>query len=391
MAYQRGSLKQVERKDGLTWILRYRINRPDGSRAENTETVGLVKNFPKESSARREVDRLGILVKINADVQAGRIKFHALAEHYLSVEFSENAIRPKSVNTKPIVEHYVRDYLVPNWGETIAEDIRPLDIQSWLQALHTGKGLAWPTVAKIRGIMSRIFKIGVLHELVSRNPVEGVETRTKSAYVAVVISPQQTLSILDSLQSLLHRTLVLTCAATGLRASEILALRWQDIEWKDSRIRVSKRWAKGEDGETKTKASDGYVPMHKLLAQCLGDWRCETPYAKDSDFVFPSFRSNGAKPICASVFVADYLRPAAIKAGVAIVEGQRFGLHNLRHSLSNWLVNKGKVSPKTVQSILRHSKIQTTLDLYTQGDHDETLQAQGKFLEALGAEATTVQ
>jgi integrase len=48
-------------------------------------------------------------------------------------------------------------------------------------------------------------------------------------------------------------------------------------------------------------------------------------------------------------------------------DGQRFGLHNLRHSLSNWLVNKAKVEPKTVQGILRHAKIQTTLDLYAAG------------------------
>ena len=139
--------------------------------------------------------------------------------------------------------------------------------------MYAGKGLAWPTVAKIRGIMSRVFKIGVLHELVSRNPVEGVETRTKSDYVAVVINPKQTLAILGSLQSLLHRTLVLTCAATGLRSSEILALRWRDVEWEESRIRVSKRWAKGEDGKPKTRASDAYVPMHGILAQYLCAWR----------------------------------------------------------------------------------------------------------------------
>jgi integrase len=47
--------------------------------------------------------------------------------------------------------------------------------------------------------------------------------------------------------------------------------------------------------------------------------------------------------------VADHLRPAAKAAGVKIEDGQRFGLHNLRHSLSNWLVNKAKVEPKTVQ------------------------------------------
>jgi integrase len=47
-------------------------------------------------------------------------------------------------------------------------------------------------------------------------------------------------------------------------------------------------------------------------------------------------------------------------------------------------VNKAKVEPKTVQGILRHSRIQTTLDLYTQKDSDEARAAQGAFLEALG-------
>ena len=69
-----------------------------------------------------------------------------------------------------------------------------------------------------------------------------------------------------------------------------------------------------------------------------------------------------------------------------IEDGQRFGLHNLRHSLSNWLVNKAKVEPKTVQRILRHAKIQTTLDLSTQDDGDETRAAQGEYLAALGGE-----
>jgi len=47
-------------------------------------------------------------------------------------------------------------------------------------------------------------------------------------------------------------------------------------------------------------------------------------------------------PVSPAVFVADHLRPAAIKAGVRIEPGQRFGLHNLRHSLSSWLVNKAQ-------------------------------------------------
>jgi integrase len=72
-------------------------------------------------------------------------------------------------------------------------------------------------------------------------------------------------------------------------------------------------------------------------------------------------------------------------------DGQKFGLHNLRHPLSNWLVKKAKVEPKTVQSILRHSRIQTTLDIYTQGDGDETRAAQGAFLKELGMASEMIQ
>ncbi len=138
--------------------------------------------------------------------------------------------------------------------------------------------------------------------------------------------------------------------------------------WDEERIRISKRWAKGSDGDTKTEASNGYVPLHPILAAPLHSWREQSPYAKDRDFVFPSLRARGHVPLSASIFVADHLRSAAKKVGVRIEDGQRFGLHNLRHSLSNWLVNKAKVEPKTVQGILRHAKIQTTLDLYTQQD-----------------------
>jgi integrase len=392
MAYQRGCLKKVQRKEGETWVLRYRVTAADGRKVENTLPVGLACDFVSEKAAWREVDRLGLLVRINSDSPApGRIRFCSLAEFYLKADFGADAVRPKSANTIPNVEHYVRDYLVERFGDSIAEDIKPLEIQKWLKSLHETNGLAWPTVSKIRGLMHRIYKVGILHERVTKNPVLNVETRSKSTYRAIIISPAQTLAILNSLPAVLHYTLVLTCAATALRSSEILALRWSDVLWTEGRIRVSKRWAKGEDGETKTDTSDGYVPLHSVLAGYLRAWQQQSPYTKEADFVFPSMRAKGRKPLYASSFVADYLRPAAKNAGVNIADGQRFGLHNLRHSLSNWLVNKAKIEPKTVQGILRHSKIQTTLDLYTQEDSDETRGAQGEFLRALGMHSTLVQ
>src|SRR5258708_3437533 len=388
MSYQRGSLKKVKRREGEIWMLRYRVKKCGGRRFDNAMPIGLVREFPKDKDAWREADRLGLSVRINDNPLPGRIRFDFLAEYYLRADFGADAVRPKSANTISHVEHVVRAYLVPRFGNEIAEDIKPLDIQRWFKSLRETGGLAWTTIAKMRGVMSRIYKVGILHEHVAKNPVLHVETRSKSAYRAIIITPAQTVAILKSLPSPLHYTLVLTCAATALRSSEILALRWSDVLWGEGRIRISKRWAKGEDGETKTDVSDGYVPLHRVLAGHLRAWQRQTPHAKETDFVFPSLRARGRKPLSSSVFVADHLRPAAKKAGVHIEDGQRFGLHNLRHSLSNWLVNKAKVEPKTEQGILRHSKIQTTLDLYTQEDSDEKLAAQGEYLTAVGMSTT---
>jgi integrase len=320
-----------------------------------------------------------------------RIRFDALAEHYLRNDFGADAVRPKTERTTLNTQQIVRGYLIPRWGKEIADDIKPLDIQRWLKSLHTDQGLAWTTISTFRGTMLRVYKVGILHEYVTRNPVLAVETRSTTNYKAILVTPQQTLTILQNLQNILHRILVLTGAATALRSSELLALRWADVLWDQSRIAITKRWSRGKDGPTKSRKSEGYVPLHPALAYHLREWHAQTSYAKETDFVFPSIKAEGRVPISPAVFVADHLRPAAKAAGLQIANGQRFGLHNLRHSLSNWLVNKAKVEPKTVQSILRHSRIQTTLDIYTQGDGDETRAAQGAFLKDLGMASEMVQ
>lgn len=78
MAYQRGSLRIVSRKSGDVWMLRYRLNTADGSRKENTLPVGLLRDFPSEKTAWREVDRLGLLIRINSEESATRIRFNTL-------------------------------------------------------------------------------------------------------------------------------------------------------------------------------------------------------------------------------------------------------------------------------------------------------------------------
>jgi len=269
--------------------------------------IGLVREFPKDKDAWREADRLGFSVQINDSPLPGRIRFGFLAEHYLRADFGADTVRPKSANTIGHMEHIVRAYLVPRFGNEIAEDIKPLDIQRWFKSLHETGGLAWTTIAKMRGVMSRIYKVGILHERVAKNPVLHVETRSKTDYNAIVITPEQTLAILKSLPSPLHFTLVLTCAATALRASEMLALRWSDLLWGEGRIRISKRWANGEDGETKQKAPMAtcrYIPCSRASCVHGGHGRLLPPigilffHPSSRRAVFPSPRLFSSPIIC---------------------------------------------------------------------------------------------
>jgi integrase len=159
-------------------------------------------------------------------------------------------------------------------------------------------------------------------------------------------------------------------------------LKWQDIDWRKAQINIRRCWSKGKETEGKNEGSMTQVAMHPALAQSLQEWRRESLYSQDTDWVFASARAKGKTPRSAGVAGQDYLRPAAVKAGV-IPKGYRgrFGWHNLRHSLGTFLA-ANEVNLSVIQSILRHQKPSTTA-IYTHRVNSAQMAAQGKFLDAL--------
>jgi integrase len=67
----------------------------------------------------------------------------------------------------------------------------------------------------------------------------------------------------------------------------------------------------------------------------------------------------------------------------------RFGFHNLRHSLASFLVD-AKCDPKTVQDMLRHADVKVTLGLYSHSKMERHVEAQGMMLEQMGIRAEKV-
>ncbi len=262
--------------------------------------------------------------------------------------------------------------------------VHPPDVEDWLRELKKKFELRNPTLGEIRKAMNNVYvhgqRQGFLPRTTDGNPIGFVRQSLASDFEPVILTLPQVLDIFDNLD-LMRRTMALTDAATALRVNEVLALKWNDLDFIDHLIQVRRAYVDRRFGPPKSKASKAPVPMHPLLAAHLLAWRKETLYPGDEDFVFPSLRLKGKKPPAANMLVADYLRVAARKAGV-VAPPRTFGFHTFRRTLASVLV-KMKVDVKTVQKILRHQNLKTTLEIYAKSMSEDRLLAQGMFLELL--------
>jgi integrase len=404
--FQKGCLRQEHRKDGKVWMLRHRTVRPeDGRRVERTLFVAYVKDFPKDSDAWGEVDRQRLTEKINnPTLRAGKLTFRQIGEHYIENDLlNPDVIKPKAEPTKECYEHVIRDYLIERWGNRAAIEIRPPEVEDWLKALSVDKdpeGLQWSTLSKLRNVMCLVYahaqRQGLIPDDLKYNPVRpaelgGARCRSESDYTAVILTPKQTFQILNSLP-LLQQTMVVLDAATGLRYSEIAGLQWHDVDWENNQIHVRRRWIRGDVSAPKSRKSAAPVAMAPLLAKYLRTWQAESCYTRPTAWVFASEKTHGRTPRVGNMLCVDYLRPAAIQVGVKLEKGQRFGFHNLRHSLASFLVSKKKTDVKTAQRSMRHARSSIMLDHYAQTDMEELIAAQELMLEAIFSHAeVTVQ
>lgn len=149
------------------------------------------------------------------------------------------------------------------------------------------------------------------------------------------------------------RVVVLTAAMTGLRQSELLGLRWRDVDWQAQRIRVRNAWVRGEhSSEGKSDlATRRSVPMTDRLANDLARWSHRTSYAADADLVFA--HPETGNPLDRSKLTRKFKR-ACVDAGVTPI---RF--HDLRHTFATRLAASGQPL-RTIQEFLGHADAKTT-------------------------------
>jgi integrase len=168
--------------------------------------------------------------------------------------------------------------------------------------------------------------------------------------------------------------MVITAACLGLRVSEVLGLQWGDTNFDRVTVTVQRSFVEGEVCPTKTEASEGILPLDADLADTLLQHRTRVTYTAGSD---DAFAGATGKPRWPDIMLADYTRPVATKAAIS-----RIGWHTFRDTDSTLLHAVG-TSPTVQKELLRHTEIQTTLNVYTHAMTPDKREAASKVASAL--------
>ena len=366
--FQNGSLTLVKNKTtDDSWFFRY-YEEVGGKRVHRNLRIGSVRELPRRRDAEKAV--LSLRSTINCGVRSPE-KVSELVAHYQRHELT---LERKAYATVEAHQSYLTLHILPKWKDHRLSEIKTVAVEKWLDSLPHAPA----TKTKVRNIMSAVFSHGIRHEWITFNPISKVRCSAKRLREPDVLTPAEFQALLQEL-SLRERVMVMMAGSTGLRRSELFALRWSDIDFFTMEVAVTRSCVRNHFGETKTEASRKPVPLHHAVCDVLIEWRGQTPYAKDEDFLFPSVRMNGNQPLTPDMVLKKIIRPALVRAGI---KGKVIGWHSFRHSLATNLRSLG-VDVKVAQELLRHANSRTTMDLYTQAVSADKRSASKRQIEML--------
>jgi integrase len=342
---------KTRKKGPDVWVLRYRENLPNGVTTRRSAIIGTVQEFPNESQARKAA--LSWLFSMNAETCNGTpVSFGAVMRRYLAEEI------PERISTASRYRCWLKNHVEPKWRDYPIEQIKPLLVEDWLKKLD----LAPKSKSHLKNLMRVLFNAAMRWELIpyQHNPMSLVRVKdsSKRQRQPKALSVEEFRKLLEHVPEP-FRTMCIVAMCLGLRVSEILGLKWKDIDWEGLRLAVRQAYVYGQEGELKTQASQRWMPMDRLLAEKLREHKKKfTSFDNCEAWVFANPETG--RPYWPGRIQENWLVPAAQKAGLG-----RIGWHTFRHSHSTLLHALG-VDLKVQQELLRHADIRTTMNIYTQ-------------------------
>jgi integrase len=390
-----------------------------------------IEKFPTQVAVERHLE--AFVLKLNSENPTLAIlepTFAAILDRFIEeeklLEIKQRRPGDRCVSEGELSYSTVTSYLSvikrvrEKWGTTRITRMKPVQVQDWLKKMDA----APKTKGHYKAVMHRLYEKAMLWEIVEwqRNPMELVEIKgiSKRQKKPIVLTVEQYYLLLELLPQP-YRTMVIVAQCTGLRAEEVLALEWQDIDFENLSMKVVRAVVHGRVETVKTEYSEDELPLDPDFAAILLDWKreCEEKVRKaldegttplsGLDLVFTS-PATGRHFHTAPV-QQDYIRPAGCclvecpKCGAGegvwcltdgptpngkhpLLHEERWkaagkygsvGWHTFRHTYRSWLDDTG--APVGVQQkLMRHAQISTTMNVYGNALMDAKREANSKVV-----------
>ncbi len=300
---------------------------------------------------------------LRADVARGefralsRVSFADYAAEWIAT-YQGRTSRGIRVATKADYARDLTRYAAPFFGSRRLSEIEPRDVKKFTQELSE-KGLSTATVRRVLAPVRALLATAVEEGLIRTNPALGIRLAQTASDPDdeghVKALSESELSALLAATPDQWRLLFRFLAHTGLRISELVALRWGDLDLDEGWVRIRRRDYRGSIDAPMSRFGRREIPLSAVMARDLAELRTLVGRSGDEDPVFQT--RTGTAMRRENVF-RRVLKPAAEEAGVPWA-----GFHTLRHTCATLLFRHG-ANAKQVQMWLGHHSPAFTLATY---------------------------
>jgi integrase len=272
-------VREKPRGSGIFWIF---INH-QGKR--KSKKIGKDKRLANEVAKKIEAKlTLGDLGVINED----NVKIPTLGEYIFGWEDNEgyhagwlNTVAKLSLksSTRLGYKHIIKNHVVPAFGSKAINEINPRMIDNFIYKLFN-KGLRSSTNKNIKNCLSAILRHAYKHGgYIESNPARGIEIPRPEDEKAARVPDPLTWNERDVLESVFrerfprYSPLVICGFRTGLRIGELIALKWEDVDFYNRLIMVQRNITRGKITTPKSRAGTRHVRMTSYLIEVLKEKR----------------------------------------------------------------------------------------------------------------------
>ena len=392
MARPSGFVFRLEKARGASWWAKYRL--PDGTQvkrkigpvwtgrgrpAEGHFTKRLAEDWlhdrleevRRSEMAASAVGSPVLAREAGVAAVAASVTFADAAVEYLRFAEQDRGCKPSTVRQ---YRNAIKVHLLPVFGDMKLEDVTMQEIERWragMSSVRQQRELSNKTKNNLLVLMHAIFRRAVKLYGLPANPVANVDRfRVRSSGDIQVFSPEEVWALVRAAKSEADAAIFLTAAFTGLRRGELLGLRWRDVDFAGSTIRVRASYAAGKLTTPKSGKVRA-VPMAPDVANALAKLGGRERYTGDDDFVFAG---EAGLPLDGDALSGRY------RDALARAELRPLRFHDLRHTFGTRMIAKADI--RRVQEWMGHADVQTTMKYlhYAPREEDAELVA-----EAFGA------